>query len=66
MMGNMSNHSLNQYDVQRQLFDSGAVGICTSVCPYVLTLERNYRSGYLLLLPLVHMLKVLDDKAYVS
>ena len=45
------------------LFDSGAVGVCTFVRTRI---ERGYWSGYLLLLPLVHMLKVLDDGAYVS
>ena len=47
------------------LFDSGAVGVCTSVCTYILTLERGDRSGYLLLLPLLHMLKVMDDGEHV-
>ena len=29
------------------LFDSGAVGVCTPVRPYVLSLERGYWFGYL-------------------
>ena len=32
---------------------------------YILTLERGDRSGYLILLPLVHMLKVMDDGEHV-
>ena len=47
------------------LFNSGTVGVCTSVRTYILTLERGDRSGYLLLLPLVHMLKVMDDGVHV-
>ena len=47
------------------LFNSGTVGVCTSVRTYILTLERGDRSGYLLLLPLVHMLKVMDDAVHV-
>ena len=47
------------------LFDSDVVGVCTSVRTYILTLERGGRSGYLLLRPLVHMLKVMDDGEHV-
>ena len=45
------------------LFYSGAVGVCTFVHTCI---ESGYWFGYLLLLPLVHMLKVLDDEAYVA
>ena len=48
------------------LFDSGTVGVCARVRMYILTLERGDRSGYLLLLPLLHMLKVMDDRVHVS
>ena len=47
------------------LFDSGTVGVCAYARTYILTLERGDRSGYLLLLPLVHMLKVMDDGEHV-
>ena len=45
------------------LFDCGAVGVCTFARTRI---ERGYWFGYLLLLPLVHTLKVLDDGTYVS
>ena len=48
------------------LFDSGTVGVCPSVRTYILLLERGDRSGYLILLMLVHMLKVMDDGVHVS
>ena len=52
------------------LFDSGTVGVCPSVRTYVRTdillLERGAMLGYLILLPLVLMLKVLNDGAYMS
>ena len=37
-----------------------------SVRTYILTLERGDRSGYLILLPLVHMFKVMDDGVHMS
>ena len=52
------------------LIDSGTVGVCPSVRPSVrmdiLLLERGAMLGYLILLPLVLMLKVLNDGAYMS
>ena len=47
------------------LYDSGTVGVCAYIRMYILTLERGDRSGYLLLLPLLHMLKVMDDGVHM-
>ena len=50
----------------RGLFDYGTVGVCVYVGTYILTLERGDRSGYLILLPLLHRLKVMDDGVHVT
>ena len=42
------------------------MSVRTYVRTYILTLERGDRSGYLVLLLLVHMLKVMDDRVHVS
>ena len=42
------------------------MGVCPDVRTYILTLERGGRSGYLILLPLVLMLKVKDDGEHVT
>ena len=39
--------------------------VCAYICTYILTLERDDRSGYLLLLQLLHRLKVMDDGVHV-
>ena len=52
----------NQKRLVIRFWYSGSMCVRT----YILTLERGGRSGYLLMLPLLHRLKVMDDGVHVS